>query len=243
MSLTTSDNLDELGGALAAAQGLISGALKDSNNPHLRSSFASLASCWDAVRGPLSSHGLAVVQGVGHVDGVLYCTTRLIHSSGQWTESTLRMGVDVPKGLNYAQAIGSVTTYLRRYGLCAMVGIAPLDTDGDTGKPTRPSRSAPQGRGKAKTSQRAPKASKAPDVKPRVPNPDHDKDWETDRAGFMQAIKDLSWGYSELCDMLAMHEAARPSRLSQQERRDLFKDLRSGGWDVRIRDWRAEIGQ
>ena len=45
-----SAEIDKLAGALAKAQGKITGALKDSNNPFFKSKYADLAACWDACR-------------------------------------------------------------------------------------------------------------------------------------------------------------------------------------------------
>src|SRR6478736_6476225 len=48
--------------ALAKAQGEVKGAKKDSENPHFKSSYADLASVWDAIREPFAKHGLAIMQ-------------------------------------------------------------------------------------------------------------------------------------------------------------------------------------
>lgn len=54
--------------------------------------------------------------------------TKLIHSSGEWLSSELAL--PMPKGAN-AQAIGSLNTYGRRYGLASICGIAQTDDDGN----------------------------------------------------------------------------------------------------------------
>ncbi len=48
--------------ALAAAQGEIETAKKDTTNTFFRAKYADLASCWDACREALAKHGLSVVQ-------------------------------------------------------------------------------------------------------------------------------------------------------------------------------------
>jgi len=121
-----SEQLNELAAALAKAQGKMDSASKDSSNPHFQSKYASLASCWDACREPLSVNGLAVVQRVKQATGqVVVVETLLLHSSGQWLRQDVRLPVDKPT----AQSVGSAITYARRYGLTAMVGIAPDDDD------------------------------------------------------------------------------------------------------------------
>ena len=123
--MNTSNEINELAAALAKAQGEITGALKDSANPFFKSKYADLASCWDACRGPLSKNGLSVVQGLDVSDGHLYLKTRLMHSTGQWIDSTTPV---TPKD-DTPQGMGSALTYARRYALTAMVGVAQVDDD------------------------------------------------------------------------------------------------------------------
>lgn len=136
-----SPQIADLVAALAAAQGALKAAEKSRTNPHLKSQYATLADCWAACRGPLSGAGLAVIQPIERTDVGVLVTTILAHSSGQW----VRCAIEIPcKG--GPQDIGSAATYGRRYGLCALVGIAPDDDDDDDGESVE--RAAPQ-RGEA----------------------------------------------------------------------------------------------
>jgi hypothetical protein len=131
---TQSEQIGELFGALAKAQGLIAGAAKDSANPFFKSKYADLASIWNACRDALSQNGLAVVQTIIVAeDGESYLSTTLGHSSGQWMRSFL--SVKVKDGArNELQELGACLTYLRRYALAAIVGVAPdEDDDGNSG--------------------------------------------------------------------------------------------------------------
>lgn len=124
-----SDSIAALAAALAKAQGQMKAALKDSQNPHFKSSYADLASVWAACRDPLAANGLSVTQlvlqqGDGAAVGV---RTMLLHSSGEWLASDLVM----PLAQRTAQAAGSALTYARRYALAAMVGVAQDDDDGE----------------------------------------------------------------------------------------------------------------
>jgi hypothetical protein len=143
--MKTSEQIGELAAALAKAQGELEGAHKDSANPFFKSKYADLASVWDACRGPLSENGLAIVQ-LPRADGnAVTMETRLIHSSGQWIEGELT-AVAKDEG---PQSIGSAVTYLRRYMLQAVTGVAPEDDDGNAAtsegappqKQTRPPKS------------------------------------------------------------------------------------------------------
>ena len=111
-----SEAINELIGALAKAQGRMTGALKDSANPFFKSKYADLASCWDACRAALSENGLAVVQTTAEKDGALYIVTTLGHASGQWMRGWLPVKTkdDTPQGQ------GSGLTYSRRYALAIL---------------------------------------------------------------------------------------------------------------------------
>ncbi len=126
----SSPTLGKLAEALAKAQGEMHHAAKDKANPFFKSTYADLASVWDACREPLSKNGLCVIQPL-HIDGgKLVLETKLVHSSGEWIMSTLPiLPVD-----NKPQSVGSAITYMRRFALSALVGIAPSEkaTEADT---------------------------------------------------------------------------------------------------------------
>lgn len=127
--LEKSEQIDLLATALAKAQGEIEAASKDATNPHYKSKYADLASIWDAIREPLSKHGLSLVQmPYGAPEQKIGIHTVLMHASGQWIAGDLSMPVPqfTPQG------IGSVITYLRRYTSAPMVGVVADDDDGES---------------------------------------------------------------------------------------------------------------
>jgi hypothetical protein len=129
MSFETSEATDQIATALAKAQSEMHGAAKDGKNPAFRSTYASLASVIEAARGPLTAHGIAFIQAPGRLgEGVIGVTTALFHSSGQWIRSTIEMPI---KARDNPQAVGSATTYACRYSLMAMLGLPPVDDDGN----------------------------------------------------------------------------------------------------------------
>lgn len=128
--MLTSENLDQLATALSAAQGEIKDASKDSVNPHLKSKYADLAEVLQTARPILSKFGLSIIQGVAYDDGQVRVTSRLLHKSGQWVESM----ISIPVVKQDAQGIGSATTYGRRYGGSALIGISQDDDDGESVK-------------------------------------------------------------------------------------------------------------
>lgn len=126
--IQTSEQINEIAGALAKAQAGMENVAKDRENPHFRSRYATLAGVLDEVRGKLAEQGISIYQapvnGEGNNIGV---ATRLLHSSGQWIESA----VFVQPTKFDAQGVGSVLTYLRRYSLMAVAGVGPEDDDGN----------------------------------------------------------------------------------------------------------------
>lgn len=116
----------KLAAALAKAQGAMSTAKKDSTNPHFKSRYADLASVWEACRKPLTDNGLSVAQLLGYQDGTLGIRTILMHESGESLDGFAPL---LEKKDATPQQLGSAITYMRRYSLMAMVGIAPDDDD------------------------------------------------------------------------------------------------------------------
>lgn len=82
--------------------------------------YAPLDSILNAVRTPLATNGLVIVQLLD--DGAL--VTSLIHETG----AVLSGRVDLPNTTDI-QGLGSAITYLRRYAIQAMLGIAAEDDD------------------------------------------------------------------------------------------------------------------
>ena len=125
--MNKSDSLNELATALAKAQGQIQGAVRDSQNPFFKSSYADLASVWEACRKPLTENGLSVVQLPRAVGELIEVETLLLHVSGQFVSEVLaaRPVKADPQG------VGSVISYLRRYALAAIVGVYQVDDDAE----------------------------------------------------------------------------------------------------------------
>lgn len=127
-----SESIDKLMTALAKAQGEMSSAAKDCKGYNYK--YADLASVWGACRDPLSRNELAVTQIETHTENGEILLTILGHSSGQWISSSMAIRVKPSGKTNELQERGSVLTYLRRYALSAIVGVAPAeDDDGSTG--------------------------------------------------------------------------------------------------------------
>lgn len=82
-------------------------------------SYAALANIFAAIRKPLAEAGLAVTQSING-DSLL---TQLWHVSGESIESNVTLHLN---GLD-PQSQGKLLTYMRRYALSALIGIAAED--------------------------------------------------------------------------------------------------------------------
>jgi len=127
--MKSSEQINEIAGALCKAQAVMKHAEKDATNPAFKSKYATLASVIDAVKGPLTSNGIAFPQFTLDVDSGVAVETMLIHTSGQWLASVCT----IPVAKVSAHGVGAAISYAKRYGLAAICGIsAETDDDGNT---------------------------------------------------------------------------------------------------------------
>lgn len=126
--MATSESIKELATALAKAQSTIQNPHKKSDNKHFNSKYADLAEVLDVVRPAMSSNGLSFTQMPSFKDGIVSVETMLMHTSGEWISSC----ASTPIGKHDPQGVGSAITYLRRYSLAAVAGVAQDDDDGNS---------------------------------------------------------------------------------------------------------------
>ena len=127
--MNQSESITDLDTALCLAQAEMGGAIKDSNNPFFKSSYADLTSVIKVIKEPFAKYGLSFVQlpvtsAGGNGVGV---STMLMHKSGQWLQGEYLLPMDkvTPQGA------GSAITYARRYALQSLVGIPSVDDDSE----------------------------------------------------------------------------------------------------------------
>jgi hypothetical protein len=136
--MTKSDSIASLSKALSTFQAEVKNVTKDGKNPFFKSKYATLDAIWDAVRPLLGKHGLALTQfpsGDNELESIL------LHESGEWIASTLKLQVKDAT----AQGQGSAITYGRRYMMSAILGIATEEDDDGNAATTKPAaKAAPQ---------------------------------------------------------------------------------------------------
>lgn len=127
--ITVADADRALNAALAHAQGEFPPIPRDqtANAGSYSYKYASLGAILAAVRPVLVKHGLSIVQRLEAPGGTPSLRTELRHASG----GTVAGSFPLPFVPEDEKQLGTLVTYLRRYTLSAMLGIAPdEDTDG-----------------------------------------------------------------------------------------------------------------
>ena len=88
--------------------------------------YATLDKILDMARPVLSAEGLVLFQPITTNDkGGLVLVTKLLHRSGEWMETT----IPLPAPGADPQSLGSAITYLRRYAVTSLLGIASDEDD------------------------------------------------------------------------------------------------------------------
>ena len=136
MPTTKKTEHESFAAAIAAAQADMSNAAKNANNPHFKKDYANLSAVRDVVVPAFNKHGVAILQPIEGQDG--FCTVRTLL---MWKEQTLETGnctLSIGNSRNAAQAVGAVVTYLRRYQLASVGGIAQEDDDAQSYQAPKP---------------------------------------------------------------------------------------------------------
>jgi len=124
----TSADISLIGADLAKAQGEFKVARKNKINPYFKSSYADLEAIFECSRPALTKYGISVIQDIyTYPTGENFIITILIHKSGQFIESRIRL--NPPK--NDIQSISSHITYMKRIAYSSIAGIVTGDEDDD----------------------------------------------------------------------------------------------------------------
>jgi len=119
-----SKNIDKISYALCLAQKDMNGVKKNAQGYNWE--YADLHAVINAIIPLLNEQGISVFQGSNQGVGEFHITTTLMHLSGQW----IRTWIKIPVQKLTAQEIGTAVTYGRRYSLAAIACIAQHDDDG-----------------------------------------------------------------------------------------------------------------
>ena len=143
--MNKSETTKELALALSKAQAEMPPAELNAVNPFLKNKYADLGSIIKTSKPIIAKHGLSISQFPTSNGDKIGVTTILMHSSGEWIESTMMLPVGEEKGKSSAQVAGSIISYLRRYALSSVLGMyADEDIDGNGQKPVKQTKSKPK---------------------------------------------------------------------------------------------------
>lgn len=124
-----SEEIDKLAIALAKFQGSLEQPslnsevkVRTKTGGEYKFKYADLSECKRAAKQPLADNELSVCQ---LIEDDYSIRTILLHSSGQWISSKVRM----PSNTADVQSIGSAITYAKRYAFCAILGIVADDDE------------------------------------------------------------------------------------------------------------------
>jgi hypothetical protein len=126
--------------ALAETQDIVA----DSTNPYHHNKYASLSQHLKSLKPIFAKHGLAIVQfPTSGFDSGVGVKTIILHTSGETLESSVVVNEPFEKGKDKngndferkgfsGQQAGALISYLRRYALAAVAGVATEDDDAET---------------------------------------------------------------------------------------------------------------
>ena len=117
-----SDSITELLSALAEVQSELPTMPKSSQAYGYK--YTDLDTITQTIKPILSKHGIGYIQSVGGLTAnALTLTTRIFNKKGECIEDTAALPTITSTKNNAAQTLGMSITYMRRYALCAMLGI------------------------------------------------------------------------------------------------------------------------
>lgn len=102
-------------------------------NTHTKNTYATLDDINYVLKPIMQRHGFAVTFKVEHTGAGISITGILMHCAGHREQTTMLLPLDTGPGRNAVQAVGSSTTYGKRYVMCALLNITTGDARDDDG--------------------------------------------------------------------------------------------------------------
>jgi hypothetical protein len=120
--------------AMAEMQCNIPTVFEGAVNLHTGNAYATLDDITRTLKPIMQRHGFAITFKVENADKAIKVTGILMHRDGHREETTMSLPVDIGKGRNDVQAVGSSTTYGKRYVMCALLNITTGESRDDDGQ-------------------------------------------------------------------------------------------------------------
>lgn len=100
-------------------------------NLHTGNAYATLDDITRVIKPIMQRHGFAITFKVENLDKSISVTGILMHRDGHREKTTMTLPADTGKGRNDVQAVGSSTTYGKRYVICALLNITTSELRDD----------------------------------------------------------------------------------------------------------------
>ena len=127
-----SSDIKDLAMALSKFQSQVTNSAKNAKGVY-NNKYSDLAEVWNTIREPLTDNNLSVFQSPYNEDDRVGVETILLHTSGQFMRRRFSC-VPTKKDI---QSLGGCISYIRRYTLTSILGIAQEDNDGQDHAPTK----------------------------------------------------------------------------------------------------------
>lgn len=116
---------------------------KRTENTHTKKKYADLDDINDKVRPVMAKHGFGVSFKIQTHEKFVTVTGILMHRNGHREETSMELPRDEGAGRSIVQAVGSTTTYGKRYVMCALLNITSGDDDDNDGYRKKQQETAP----------------------------------------------------------------------------------------------------
>ena len=183
--------------AMAQMQCEIPTVFEAAVNLHTGNAYATLDDISRIVKPIMQKHGFAITFKVENLDKAISVTGILMHRDGHREQTTMTLPADIGKGRNDVQAVGSSTTYGKRYVMSALLNITTGETRDDDGQSSDSSETADM------------RAQVVEDILERIgqtTTPDELKDVWQASLKVLQASGDTN-GYSTVKTAVTVHKA------------------------------------
>ena len=212
--------LDKLLPSLIKFQSECPAIVKDKENSFIteknkgkKAMYADLATINETIKKPLSNNNLAITQPIN--DGVLQ--TYLYHISGQFIKSEIKLSTEQKT----PQAIGSEITYMRRYSVCAILGIA-ADDDDDGNAATTPTTNKNTPHSPTTPPKPQNTATGEPDAKSDTPVMAN----EAQRKQFWKKAEAAGWSKQDLADcIIATYGVESSAKMTMKQGKEFLEYL------------------
>lgn len=116
---------------------------KRTENTHTKKKYADLDDINDKVRPVMAKHGFGVSFKIQTHEKFVTVTGILMHRNGHREETSMELPRDEGAGRSIVQAVGSTTTYGKRYVMCALLNITSGDDNDNDGYRDKSQEAAP----------------------------------------------------------------------------------------------------